>query len=128
MNLPRTDLLQIAPQLWVITLAMIVLVADAVWPRLNKRGLANFCLLGLGVAGILVAWQWPRGEVRTVMNGMLLPDVYSGFFNLTFISGGAISILLSVDYLDREGIAQGEYYALLLFTTVGMMVMASAAN
>jgi NADH-quinone oxidoreductase subunit N len=128
MNLPRTDLLLISPQLWVIALAMIVLVADAVWPRLNKRGLANGCLLGLLVAAALVAWQWPGGEVRTVMNGMLLPDVYTGFFNLLFIIGSAISILLSVDYLEREGIALGEYYALLLFTTVGMMVMASASN
>src|SRR5205823_4739500 len=94
------------------------------------HSLANFCLLGLVAAGFLVAWTWPAGSgpVRTAFYGMVIADAYTGFFNIVFLVGSGISILMSVDYLDREGISHGEYYALLLFTTTGMMVMAAAVN
>jgi len=130
MNVSLADMKTISPQLLVIVLGMVVLVADAVWPKMNKRGLANFCLLGLVLAGLLVVWTWPDNPatVRPAFYGMVVADAYTGFFNLVFLIGSGISILLSVDFLEREGISHGEYYALLLFTTSGMMVMAAAVN
>jgi NADH-quinone oxidoreductase subunit N len=130
MNVSLADMKAISPQLLVIALAMTVLLADALRPKLNKRSLANFCLLGLVAAGVLTVWTWPDhpGSARPAFYGMVIADAYTGFFNVVFLVGSAISVLLSVDYLEREGISHGEYYALLLFTTSGMMVMASAIN
>src|SRR5262245_44052615 len=128
MNLSLHDIGLIGPQLWVAALGMIVLIVDAIWPQINKRTLANLCLVGLAIAGALVWTSWPRTGGQLVLYGMVAADLYTAFFNSLFLVGSAISIFLSVDYLEREGIHHGEYYALLLFTTVGMMVMASAMN
>jgi NADH-quinone oxidoreductase subunit N len=122
------DLYAIAPQICVAVLAMLVLLADAVWPAANKRLLANCCLAGLVVAALSVWWTWPRGEARAALYGTVAVDLYAAYFNLLFLLGAVLSILLSVEFLEQERIAHGEYYALLLFATLGMMVMACAVN
>src|SRR5262249_51532085 len=86
MNLTlEKDVLPVAPQLFLAAFAMLVLVADALQSDLSKRGLANFCLVGLAAAAGLVIWQWPEGEPRAVMYGMLAPDLYTAFFNIVFL-------------------------------------------
>ncbi len=58
--------------------------------------------------------------------GMFVADQYTAFMNIIILLTAAISILLSIDYIKRAGIERGEFYVLLLFTTVGGMFMASA--
>jgi NADH-quinone oxidoreductase subunit N len=122
------DLLSILPQLVVSGFGMVVLLLDAIWPKTSKRALANLCILGLAFAGYL-GWQaiWKLKSPET-MQGMVVNDAFTGFFVLTFCVGAILSILLSVNYLDTEGSQTGEYYALLMFTTVGAMVMAASNN
>src|SRR5579871_3046710 len=121
-----SDILAILPQCIVAVLAMIVLLADAVAPKMSKRTLANISVLGLVVALVVQALQQPG--LSPVFQRMVIADEYSRYFNIVFLIGAIISVLLSVDYLDREGISHGEYYALLLLTTAGMMIMAAATN
>lgn len=61
-------------------------------------------------------------------DGSIFVDNLSVVFRYIFLLGTALTILLSVGYLKRERGPKGEYYALMLFCTVGMMVMASAAD
>ena len=58
--------------------------------------------------------------------GMFIADSFSGFMNIVILFTAGISVLLSIDYIKRAGIERGEFYVLLLFTTVGGMFMASA--
>lgn len=123
------DLLSIAPQLVVSVLAMIVLLMDAFWPKMSKRVLANISIVGLLVAAVF-AWQdlarkSPAGQT---MQGMIVADPYTGFFTLVLIGATILSIMLSVRYTESEAVPSGEYYALLLFTAVGGMVMAASIN
>jgi NADH-quinone oxidoreductase subunit N len=55
-------------------------------------------------------------------------DTYAVAFKLIFLIGAALSILLSIRYLEEEGEQRGEYYGLILFSVVGMMFMASGAD
>ena len=55
-------------------------------------------------------------------------DNFSCFFYLIFILGAALTVLISRQYLEDYGKNLGEYYALLLFATVGMMLMAAGAH
>jgi NADH-quinone oxidoreductase subunit N len=121
-----TDIIAILPQCIVAVLAMIVLVADAAAPRMSKRALANFTVLGLLVALVVQVIQQPGLE--PVFQKMVAADDYARYFNLVFLVGAIISVLLSVDYLEREQISHGEYYALVLLTTAGMMIMAAATD
>src|SRR2546425_264282 len=123
---PASDLVPIMPQLIVAVLAMLVLVADAVAPKMSKRALANISIAGLLAALVIQIGQAP--SAASVLADMVIADQYARFFNIVFLVGSLISVLLSVDYLEREGISHGEYYALLLLATVGMMIMGSAVD
>jgi NADH-quinone oxidoreductase subunit N len=59
---------------------------------------------------------------------MLAADDFALFFNGIFCLSTGLVLLLSVGYARRQGIDHGEYYVLLLFAAVGMMLMGSALD
>jgi NADH-quinone oxidoreductase subunit N len=61
-----------------------------------------------------------------VFSGLHVVDMYATFFKLVFLVSAAIVILLSVRFLQDQQVPEGEFYALLLFATLGAMLMASA--
>lgn len=61
-------------------------------------------------------------------NGMFILDSFSIFFKVVFLLAAMLTILVSSRYLDLERANVGEYYALILFAVVGMMLMASAGD
>lgn len=123
------DLLSIAPQLVLAIFGMIVLLADAFWPKMSKRVLANVSILGLVIAGGF-GWRelMQKGATNLTMQGMVLADSYNGFFTLVLVVATILSIMLSVTYTESETVPTGEYYALILFTALGGMVMAASVN
>ena len=79
----------------------------------------SMALIGL----ILTAWS-----ERLVLPGVYFGGTYqvSGvtrIFDITFILAGILATLFASEYLDREGIQGGEFYALLMWGTTGMMMM-----
>ncbi len=84
---------------------------------------------GLGLLGLIVALaftvqQW--GVLETGFFGMVTKDGFSSLYNLIFLMGGILSILISRSYLSAKGIDKPEFYALILISILGMMVMASS--
>jgi NADH-quinone oxidoreductase subunit N len=61
-------------------------------------------------------------------NNLMILDGMAIFFKVIFLVAAILSILLSVRYLEIEGVASGEYYSLICFAVVGMMVMASGSD
>jgi NADH-quinone oxidoreductase subunit N len=59
---------------------------------------------------------------------MFISDGYSTFFKLIFFINVILTILISIKYIAIEKVNYGEYYSLMLFSTIGMMVMASAGD
>ncbi len=59
---------------------------------------------------------------------MFISDGYSTFFKLIFVVNVILSVLISIKYIAVERVNHGEYYALILFSTIGMMIMASAGD
>jgi NADH-quinone oxidoreductase subunit N len=66
--------------------------------------------------------------VEYSFSGMWVVDNFSRFFKLIFLLGTGLTILISMKYLDTERMNHGEYFVLVLFATVGMMIMASGAE
>jgi NADH-quinone oxidoreductase subunit N len=66
--------------------------------------------------------------LRDVSNGMVAVDAFRGLTNCLFLLSGVLTILISIGYLDRRGINRGEFYALVLFAVLGMMLMAGASD
>jgi len=68
------------------------------------------------------------GSSQAIFNNMLAVDNFALFFKLLFLGIAALVILSSVDYVSKFARFQGEYYALVLLSTLGMMLMAAATE
>ena len=124
MDLPTIHWLALLPLVVVIVTGLVVLVTDLFVEGEERDALAWLSVAGLAVAGIASALLW--GQRIETLNGTFRLDEYALFFDALFCAATALVILMSVDYLPTTGVRGGEYYALALFATAGMMAMAAA--
>jgi NADH:ubiquinone oxidoreductase subunit 2 (subunit N) len=118
---------------WTLALPEIVLavvgMATLVFGVLRKQPdptlmCTMFTIGGFLLAGLLVL-------TRTTgfgFNGQIAADPFSAFNQVLILSGAALSLILALDWNRVQGIARFEYPVLMLFCTIGMMIMAAAAN
>ena len=96
-------------------------------PREAPRSrLAILGLLGLAVAFLWSAALWGRNT--SIFSGMVVVDNFALFFNFLLLIACALTFLLSMNYLKLHDMDRGEYYALMLLATVGMMLMAASTD
>lgn len=119
------DLIALAPVIVLSVFAMMVLVVDLFGGR-NKTLLVFISLVGLLMTAISAFAKNPIPAYS--FNDSYIVDHLSLFFICIFTISSALAILLSVEYNEREGIRAGEYYALILFCTVGMILLASSTD
>jgi NADH-quinone oxidoreductase subunit N len=124
--LPQINLLFLLPELAVAATATIVMLYDCFFPN-QRKTTAAVSLLGLGAAAAAAVWLWTIGELvgASSFNGMLVLDNLRLSFTLIFVLIAALTILVSEVWIVNEDLPAGEYHAMLLFATVGMMLMAS---
>jgi NADH-quinone oxidoreductase subunit N len=128
------NLAVLAPVLAVVAAALLVLVAD--WFRRDEdpRLSAALSLAGLAGAGVLVwqGWSEPAGAAFAVSGpgedvaGLLRADRFGLFATGALVAAALLSVLSSVAYTARRGIGRAEYYALLLLSVAGMMLLVLA--
>ena len=114
------------PGLLVAATAMLVMVADLVSTDPDRESLAGVALVGLATAAGAALWLWAGGSGAGGFGETLRADRYALFFALLLIAATALTILLSVDFLRLHALPAGEYYALMLLSTSGMVFMAAA--
>jgi NADH-quinone oxidoreductase subunit N len=68
------------------------------------------------------------GNSATAFNGMVILDGFAVLVQSLLLVSGLLGVALAYSYLKRMGIERGEYYSLLLFSLVGMLLMAQAAD
>jgi NADH-quinone oxidoreductase subunit N len=123
---PVVDLRAIAPVLALGITALVLLGLDLLPPRERKDHLALVGLAGVLVSLFLTLRLWGL-EVRA-FRGMVVLDGYALFFNLVIGYATGLVLLLSMDYVRRQAIETGEFYVLVLFAAIGMVLMASAGD
>ena len=123
-----TDLLAVWPVLAVMLTGMIVLLGDAWVPfwRSHKIISASVTLIGIGVAALLAIQQINAGQSQTAFGGSIVADGFTHACNLILLTTAALAVLLAMTYLENRRLNLGEYYALVLFSTSGSMLMAAA--
>ncbi len=115
------NLYLLGPELSLIGLAIVVVLLDLVIKK--KEAVAAIAGVGLIIPAL---WTLAlSGQQGTSFFGTLVVDNYSLFFNFLFLSAAALVILTSVQYSKRFAPYQGEYFAIVLVATAGMMLMAS---
>jgi NADH-quinone oxidoreductase subunit N len=125
------NLSAVYPEIILAFFSLIILLLQSFCSTRCKGYYGYVCLLGV-LAAIAVVFSEPSSfNVRSVeysFNGMWVVDNYCRFFKLIFLLGTGLTILISIKYLENEGMQHGEYFALILFATLGMMIMASGAE
>ena len=116
------DLLAILPELLVMTAGCLVLVLEPLTPEARKDWLIYFSLATLGVA-FIAASRLMAIPARPVFSGLYALDPYGTFWKLLLIFVSALIILLAKANLDLEAINLSEFYAFILLSLSGMMVM-----
>ena len=113
------------PELTLVVFAIVVILLDLFVQR--KGLLVIVSLVGLAVSAGFTIALW-GGSAQAIFNNMLVVDNFALFFKLLFLGIAALIILASVDYVSKFARFQGEYHALVLLSTLGMMLMAATTE
>ncbi len=122
-----SDLQLIVPELILTFCACVALVMEVILPYRKSKLTAYFSLVAVALAFISLAVQWwYTGSTLPYdgFYGMVRIDGFALLFKAIFLVAAGLAIGISTRYLDIEGEQHGEYYALVLFATVGMMFIA----
>ncbi|MFC2021073.1 NADH-quinone oxidoreductase subunit N [Chloroflexota bacterium] len=110
------------PELSLAVTAIAVILLDLFVQR--KGVLAVVSLIGLAAAFASILFI-PVNSPQAIFNNMLAVDGFAFFFKLLFLGIAALVILASQDYVSKFSGFRGEYYALILLSALGMMLMAA---
>ncbi|MFC2000963.1 NADH-quinone oxidoreductase subunit N [Chloroflexota bacterium] len=113
------------PELSLVVFAILVILLDLF---IQQKGLLkSISLTALVIAGGITVAMW-GGKYPAIFNDMLAVDNFALFFKLLFLGIAFLVILASSDYVSKFARFQGEYYALVLLSTLGMMLMAATTE
>src|SRR5258705_1712229 len=129
------DLQLIAPEIILAVTACIALVIEVILPYKLSKWTAHFSLAGialalisLGTQFVSMGWTFKLNALQNLTPvdgffGMIRSDAFALVSKAIFLIAAALGILIAMRYLDIEREQHGEYYALILFATVGMMFL-----
>jgi NADH-quinone oxidoreductase subunit N len=117
------------PELILSVTGIAVMLVDAFTRRLSQRWVTGALALGgLAASAAATFWLWGGGAGpadTSAYNGMIVLDTMRLSFTLVFIIVSSLTVLVSMVWVEWEGLPAGEFHTLLLFATVGMMLMAA---
>lgn len=123
----RLDLLTALPEITLLCMAMVILIMDLFLSKKNK-----FLIYALAQASLLLAvyfsWGTSTSSVSYAFSGMFVNDPLSHALKLATLLGSVMMLVYTRQYMQLRNMFRGEYYALLLFATLGMLVMISGQS
>ena len=119
------NLYLLTPEFALAGLAFLVFILDLVTPEGRKELLGWLSVVGL-VGVMALALLMLPGQTATLYGGLLAVDSYALFFKVLFLGIGVFIILSSIDYVKLHLSHPGEFYGLLLFSILGMNLMAQS--
>lgn len=118
------------PEIVLSLAGMAVLMVD-VFQKGNRAEASRPVIAWLTLGGLVAsaaANTWLLGVANPGGNGLIAVDSFRVFSNFIFLLAAAMATLISIGYLDRRDINRGEFYVLLMYATVGMMVLGGARD
>lgn len=121
------DLLVMLPELYLAAAACALLLLDLFLPADQRSATHWLSILVLAVAIYLIVIGQPPGTV-TAFGGMFVRDRMSEIIDCFLLLTTALVFLMSRPYLRDRGLLIGEFYTLMIFATLGLMLLVSAGN
>ena len=132
--LKASDFGHLAPLLFMVVWSAIVLLASAIGggkgtdSGRSRLGLLTVFGLILAAAVTFSSWASHPKAVTDIFGGMMVVDRFALFLDLVFILAGLLTALLADSYLEEHGVADGDFFAMLLLAISGMMMMVHAGD
>ena len=121
-----SDFYYLLPEIVLTVGALLLLLTDLIVPR-DKQSILAWVTMAILAA--TAASLYPVADAHLqVSKGLISVDRFSLFFKVIFLLSAALTVLMSVRYLEVEGTRAGEYYFLILCATLGMMFMAGGTD
>ena len=124
MNIPTINIASVLPAVVLSVSGIIVMVTEPFMQRQNRSRLGWFAFAGVLAAGVSMTAM--AGSFGQWYSNLWIVDQYSIYFHAVFLFIAALTILISMQFLERENIQHAEFYALLLFATAGMLTMSGS--
>lgn len=125
MQFPLEDLISLLPIFGLLCVAFIVIIIEA---TIRKSSTISYWISIIGILFSIGLTVWLFNISDFSFSNMFKMSPYGNFFSILFMTSALITIIFSKDYLIRDMAHQGEYYALILLSTTGMIFMATAAD
>lgn len=123
----NTDLLISLPEITLLCMAMVILIVDLFLNKQNRLIIYGLAQLALFVGAYWV-WGTHNSAVEYAYSGLFVDDPLSDVLKLGTLIGASIMLVYTRHYMLLRNMFSGEYYSLLLFAIVGIMVMISGKN
>ncbi|MGY9001830.1 MAG: NADH-quinone oxidoreductase subunit NuoN [Rhodospirillales bacterium] len=122
------NLVPVLPEIFLSCAAMVLLIFGAYSKSESSfRFILGVCVIVLALAMLLLTIPSADGRALT-FNGMFVSDPFAIFFKVLVLLASILAIVVARSFLERQNTARFEYGILILFATVGMMMMISANN
>jgi NADH-quinone oxidoreductase subunit N len=122
----RADFIRILPEIVLSAFAILVMILEPAVPRGRKKALGWLAILGVVAAGLSSIWTFR--DPGLAFSSSVASDSYSLYFIDLFLAIAALTLLGSMDYLERDAVDHGEFYALVMMATVGACFMAASTD
>src|SRR6204780_813288 len=119
-----TNLHRLAPEVILCATGILIMLVDPFLDAGRKRVSATLAIIG-GILALISVHMVSR-DTGMAYSGLISSDQFSVFLHLVIITAAILAIVGSLNPLHQEGIQRGEYYALILFATAGMGILAGA--
>jgi NADH-quinone oxidoreductase subunit N len=127
--MPAINFAAIMPEVILSCVAMALLLVNVFVPSKDKGYLGWLSIIGIAVTCASTVSGWDAPQSWLVANQpVFMQDNFAIFFKVIFLISAALAILISDKYMAQEECNQGELYPLILFATIGMMLMASGTD
>jgi NADH-quinone oxidoreductase subunit N len=118
-----SNILALMPEYILTFTGVLIMLADPLFPlHANRKALGWLAVLGACAAAVASWYQLHLGQL-TAFSGTIQVDSFSVFFHLVIAAIAILTLLGSLDYFEGHASHAGEYFALVLFGSVGMMLM-----
>ncbi len=116
----------IVPEIVLMLFGMVILILSPI-----VKNQKNDYFLYVGIAGVVLSFVLNLGRFNSeaiAFSGTLRIDNFSAYFNSLFLFSSLVTVLIAKDYLKKNTPYINEFYALILFCTSGMMILASSVE
>ncbi len=126
-NFVMPDLYPVAAEIFLLTMSCVILFADLVFGATQRWVAAALTLITLFGCALVTVFT-ADGQTTLTLSNMVVDDVMGDFLKLLTYLSVAMTLVYGRQYLAVRDLDKGEFYLLVLYATLGMMVMISAAN